>query len=113
MIVDDDPVIRTLISDIAESAGHTVEAFEKGEDCLHSMDNALPDVLILDLQMPGMNGIDVLKQLRQNTRTAGVPVIMLSANSDSPMVLDQSVHADLYLQKPFKVAEFLSVLDKK
>jgi len=111
IVVDDDPVIRSLISEIISSFGHTVEAFENGETCLEKLLTELPDVLVLDLQMPGMDGNQVLAKLRDNKRTADVPVIMLSANSDAASDSPTSLRADRYVQKPFNVTDFISALE--
>ena len=112
LVVDDDPVIRSLLSDIASSFGHRVEAFENGEACLTKLITELPDVIILDMQMPGMNGLEVLRRLKADQRTAAVPVIMLSANSDSAELSSDQAQADRYVQKPFNVGEFMAALDK-
>lgn len=111
LIVDDDPVIRMLVSEIVESFGHTVTSLENGADCLSQLKQDVPDVLILDLQMPDMTGLEVLKQLKLDSRTSAVPVIMLSANSDSENLSKGEVKADQYLQKPFNLSDFKKALE--
>ena len=112
LIVDDDPVIRMLVSEILESFGHSVTTLESGSSCLSSLKQDLPDVLILDLQMPDMTGLEVLKQLKADSRTSSVPVIMLSANSDSENLSKDEIRADQYLQKPFNLSEFKKALEQ-
>ncbi len=112
LIVDDDPVIRILVSEIVQSFGHSVTVLESGSSCLSELSKNLPDVLILDLQMPDMSGLDVLKQLKSDMRTSALPVLMLSANSDSEKLAEEEVKADQYLQKPFNLGEFKRALEK-
>ena len=81
MIVDDDPVIRVLVSDYLAAFGHEITVAEGGPACLRRLEEQVPDVLFLDLQMPEMNGLEVLQHIRTNPRTAAVRVIMMSANS--------------------------------
>ena len=110
MVVDDDPVIRALISEIVLTTGNVVEACESGAACLDALAVETPDLVVLDLQMPGMTGIDVLEKIRADEKTAALPVILLSANSDSPMIKEADVKADHYMQKPFDVKEFMQVI---
>ncbi len=111
LIVDDDPVIRMLVTDIVSSFGHSVESSENGKDCLVRLTEGLPDIIFLDLQMPGMNGMEVLKQIRNDARTASVPVVMLSANSEVQSLGASDCQPDFYISKPFALADFLKVLN--
>lgn len=73
----------------------------------------LPDILILDLQMPGMTGLDVLERIRADVRTAAISVIMLSANSDAGENSTSNCRADRYLMKPFNVMEIVQALEEQ
>jgi len=111
MIIDDDPVIRMLVSEMVTSLGHSVETAENGSEALSRLDNGRPDIIILDFQMPDMTGLDVLTRIRENPLTQGLPVIMLSANSSAASLGDdQGVAADCYLEKPFKMGDFISAI---
>ena len=110
LIVDDDPVIRALVSDIISSLGHSVEALASGADCISRLSHDVPDMLFLDLQMPDMTGFEVLKSIRDNADTAALPVVMLSANEDCASNAPEGPRPDEYLQKPFEMRELLSVL---
>jgi CheY-like chemotaxis protein len=111
LIVDDDPVIRMLVSEYLAYHGHNVEVLEDGRLCLERVKASAPDILILDMLMPEITGSEVLQNLRSDPATAGLPVIMLSA--DKRMAEDSdSVRADCYLQKPFDIKDFLAAIDE-
>lgn len=111
MLADDDPVIRMLVKDYLEAHGLTVSEAACGRDCLKLTEESVPDLLVLDFIMPDMNGIEVLKALSTETGRAPMPVIMLSADSDTAtMAARENVHADRYLQKPFELAVLLETI---
>ena len=112
LVVDDDPVIRALVSDTLVACGHAVESVEGGSQCLDRLRSGhLPDLVILDLLMPDMSGVEVLRGIRNSTHTSKLPVIMLSANSDAETIFDsEHIRANYYLKKPFKLDEILTVI---
>ena len=111
LVVDDDPVIRMLVSDYLSAFGHAVDTADCGSLCLEKLEGELPDCLILDLQMPGMNGFEVLKSIRENPRTKGLRVLLLSANSEtSKLAEDSPFQPNQYLNKPFEIKELLKAI---
>ena len=111
LIVDDDPVIRTLVGDYLGAYGFEIELLESGGSCLAALKNRIPDLLIVDLQMPDMTGIEVLKRIRENALTAPLKVILLSANNTTESLATQSgVKADYYLEKPFDMKVLLGLV---
>jgi len=108
LIVDDEPQIRRALRTALAGHGYQVEVAEDGETALTALAARLPDVVVLDLVMPGVNGFDVLRL----TRTwSTVPIIVLSARGqerDKVEALD--LGADDYLTKPFGMAELLARL---
>jgi len=111
LVVDDDPVIRALLGDYVAKFGHNVEVQASGADCLQSIAQSQPDIIVLDLQMPDMSGAEVLAKLRADPKTAHLPIIMLSANENSSSVGSQEIHADRYMQKPFNMKEILGAIE--
>jgi two-component system KDP operon response regulator KdpE len=106
LVVDDEPQIRRAVRAGLERAGHTVAQAENGEEALDLAAEHPPELVVLDLAMPGMDGIEVCRQLRQWTR---VPVIVLSVREgedDKIAALDAG--ADDYLTKPFSTGELLA-----
>lgn len=102
LIVDDEEDIRELIRyNLEKEAYRTVEA-SSGEQAIAQAERHLPDLLILDLMLPGVNGIDVCRQLKSSERTEKIPVLMLTAkNEESDVIIGLEVGADDYLTKPF------------
>lgn len=110
VIVDDDPMIRFLVQEYLKASGFTVEAFESGKDALAALDTLTPNLVVLDLQMPQMNGIEVLEHLRANPSTANIPVLMLSANAGEAQTMS-TVVANAYLEKPFQMHALLAAVE--
>jgi two-component system alkaline phosphatase synthesis response regulator PhoP/two-component system response regulator VicR len=85
-----------------ERQGYQVVTAFDGESCLLKVEAERPDVCLLDAAMPGMDGFEVLKRIRQNPETKRLPVIMLGAPGKNPEVFEgDSDGADLYLTEPF------------
>lgn len=107
--VEDDIHIQQLIKYNLESAGYRIMLFESGEALLKECTNAVPDLFILDIMLPGMDGFEVCRLLRQNPRTKNIPIIMLTAKTDEfDKVLGLELGADDYITKPFSVRELLA-----
>lgn len=112
LVVDDDPVVRILVSEYLTAQGYSVEALESGGACLDRLAKSLPDIVVLDLMMPEMSGIEVLQRIRSNPSTNTLPIIMLSADQDSSTVASaHHVSADSYVQKPFGMRDILGALE--
>ena len=98
-LVDDDENIVTSVSLALESQGHTVRAYHDGASGLAALENDPPDLVILDVKMPRMDGMEVLRRLR---RTSDVPVIILTSKDDEiDELLGFNLGADDYMHKPF------------
>ncbi|MCU0857103.1 MAG: response regulator [Pontiellaceae bacterium] len=76
--IDDDPFVTTLYRTRLSSEGYRVEIANNGSEALEKLNSILPDLIVLDLNMPGLNGVDVLKQFRSRSETADTPVIIFS-----------------------------------
>lgn len=107
--VEDEMHIQQLIKYNLEAAGYRVITFESGENLLKEVSNTVPDLFILDLMLPGIDGLEICRQLRQNPRTKTAPVIMLTAKSEEfDKVLGLELGADDYMTKPFSVRELVA-----
>ncbi len=104
IIVEDDASIRTMLEYYFKSMGHQVEAHESGEELFaHEVQG---DIALLDVMLPGMDGLEIVRRLRQDPATAKLPIIMLTARQtemDKVTALDAG--ADDYITKPFGVME--------
>ena len=111
LVVDDDPVVRLLVNEFLSSQGYEVQAVESGSECMDTLSQTKPDVIVLDLLMPEMNGIEVLKKIRGNPDTAKLPIVMMSSDFDTEAITNSyHVNADGYVQKPFGMRDILSAL---
>lgn len=106
LLVDDDSQILTFVSRQLRNVGYRVELARNGEEALERAAETLPDLVILDLRMPVLDGIDTLKRLRE---WSSMPVIVLSARNEEKLKVEAlDLGADDYLTKPFSVAELLA-----
>jgi DNA-binding response OmpR family regulator len=109
LVTEDDPDIRKLIAISLERAGHVVEQAEDGETALAQAQANPPDLIIVDVMMPGITGLEVAEVLAADARTATVPILMLSARGQAHDVdrgLASGAHA--YVIKPFSPRELVS-----
>lgn len=103
-IVDDDPMTRKVVGDVLLWAGYEVESYADGRTALAGLRAAPPAAVLLDLWMPGLDGLAVCRALRAEPGTSSVPVIMLTGSTDEEdQVLGFEVGADDYITKPWAV----------
>ncbi len=106
LVVDDEPAIASLIEIHLLSEGYQVQKAENGPDALDLLHGQIFDLVILDVMMPGMNGLEVCRQIREQWNT---PILMLSAKSeDVDKILGLKTGADDYLTKPFNPLELVA-----
>jgi two-component system KDP operon response regulator KdpE len=104
--VDDEPQIRRVMLSTLTSQGYTIKEAKTGEEALESLRKERPDLILLDVNMPGMGGIDTCREIR---RTLDVPIIMLTVrNAERDKVLALDAGADDYVVKPFGIEELLA-----
>ena len=109
LIVDDEDNIRMLVRFNLEKAGYEVFEAEDGRKAIEMAINLAPDIIILDLMLPGIDGLEVCRNLKRNPRTAALPIIMLTAKSDEiDRVIGLELGADDYMTKPFSQRELVA-----
>jgi two-component system alkaline phosphatase synthesis response regulator PhoP len=107
--VEDDDNIRELTLYALRGAGFDAEGFAEGATALARAAEAPPDLILLDIMLPGEDGVQILKRLRQNRRTQKLPVIFLTAKgAEYDRIAGLDAGADDYITKPFSVMELLS-----
>ena len=108
-IVDDDRSIRELIAYTLRNTGFEAEGFESGKEMFAAIDNKLHRLILLDIMLPGDDGITILKKLRSNAATKRIPIIMVTAkDAEYDKVLGLDCGADDYIAKPFGMMELIS-----
>lgn len=107
--VEDDADIRELIEYTLKTAGFEVRGFEDGASLFEALENAKPQLILLDIMLAGMDGLKILKQLRGKSATADIPVIMVTAKGDRlDKVRGLDCGADDYVTKPFDILELIA-----
>lgn len=108
-LVEDEAHIQQLIQYNLEAAGFLVSVFGNGEDMLRQCGVMLPDLFVLDLMLPGIDGLEICRRIRNDTRMRGLPVIFLTARGEEfDRVLGLELGADDYITKPFSVRELVA-----
>lgn len=109
LIVDDDPFNLDLLEQELTEQEYIIERANDGQEGLEKVESFLPDVILLDYMMPKMNGIEVVKRLKQDQRFKGIPVVLLTAKgSQKDKVEGLDAGADDYVAKPFDALELLA-----
>ncbi len=104
LVIDDDPGMLELMEAYFSQQGYRVFGVRNGEDALGTLDDTQPDLIILDLVLPGMGGLDVLRQLKQILPR--VPVVMVSGHGQAPNIVESMRRgASDFLPKPFELEE--------
>lgn len=115
VVADDDETIRKVVEFNLTEQGWDVQAFADGDDCwahLESRDSHPPDLLVLDVMMPDLDGISVLERIRGHEALADLPVVMLtSRNREEDIVQALEAGADDFVAKPFSEAELVGRIE--
>lgn len=110
MIVEDEPSIFNLIETLLRAKGYDVQVAPDGNKALQSMPDFKPDLVLLDIMIPGVDGLEVCKIVKEHPETKSTKVVMLtSSKSEEAMDQAMSAGADWYIAKPFKID---AVIDK-
>ncbi len=109
LVVEDDPDIADLLRHFLERAEHDVDVLTQGTDALERVRTQTPDLVILDRMLPGVDGLEICRQLRAQPQTADMPVIMVTARAEeSDRIVGLELGADDYITKPFSAKEVVA-----
>jgi DNA-binding response OmpR family regulator len=111
LVVDDEPEILAFLDAVLSEEKYEVKNAQNAQDAFACMDNVVPDALVLDLMMPGVDGFEVIRRVRADSRLAAVPIFVLSG-CDDPASIQRGLQlgADQYLAKPFAPWELVARL---
>lgn len=114
LVVDDMPAIREPIAASLRMSGYKTDAARNGREALEAMKARRPDLVLLDVSMPGLSGIDVLEAMRADPATASVPVILLTAETDKDCILAAARWGvrDYLLKSSFSLPQLLARIRK-
>jgi len=111
LVVEDDPSLRAMLRLIFELAGYEVAEAAHGRAALDLIRGPqLPDIVLTDLMMPVMNGNEFIRRLRSESRTASIPIVVMSANAEAAEGVQASELADALMSKPFIVANLVELV---
>ena len=118
LVVDDEEDILELLKYNLSREGYKVSCASSGEETLRAVQSGIPDLIVLDLMLPGIDGLDVARQLKSDPKTRDVPIVMLTAKGEeADIVAGLELGADDYITKPFSprvlVARVKAVLRRK
>ena len=109
LVVEDDRDIADLVERYLQKAGFSIELLSSGRDALKAIADRTPDLLILDLMLPHVDGLEICRAVRSEPRTAAIPIIMLTARADeSERIVGLEIGADDYVAKPFSPNELVA-----
>lgn len=111
LVVDDEPDILETISEILNLEGYTVFTARNGNECLEKLDDIIPDIILLDIMMPGLTTKEILDQIEQDERLKDTKIIFITAvgmtEAEKEELLSREKVVD-FIQKPFELDELLS-----
>ena len=114
MVVDDSESTCTLLEHICREEGYEVYSFRTGEACLKSLEDALPDLILLDISLPGASGLEICRKIKQHPRANATPIIFLSTNASSVDKVEAFKQGCVdYVTKPFFPAELLARINSQ
>lgn len=118
LIVEDEPDILELVSFNLSKENYNVIGVSSGDDVISTTKSEMPDLIVLDLMLPGINGLDICKLLKKDTATQNIPIVMMTAKSEeADIVTGLELGADDYITKPFSprilLARVRAVLRRK
>ncbi len=114
LVVDDEPGIRYILRKMLENAGHEVIGVESGEMCLEKFDEAQPDLILMDIMMPGIDGWETCRTIKELRPHDPTPVSMLSVRSDHDDLKKsfEYARADAHLAKPIDMTKVLETVER-
>lgn len=111
LVVDDDPGLLLAVSETLRAEGYDVKTARRGAEALVIVAQSLPDLIISDIRMPGMDGYQLVRNLRSNARTRLVPIVFLTAKDEiADRITGFRTGVDAYLTKPFEPEELAAIV---
>ncbi|MEI6180251.1 MAG: response regulator [Chloroflexales bacterium] len=110
-IIDDDLALQTVLEYALRSAGYNVVLAPDGEEGLRQLETLTPDLVISDIMMPNMDGVEVFQQLKERLQDQGIPIMIMTALNRKPWFADLEAEGAVILQKPFEVERLIAMIN--
>jgi DNA-binding response OmpR family regulator len=110
LAVDDDPEISSLVQYTLESLGHEVKVCDNGRDVMDTLKSFKPQLLILDVMLPGIDGYSLTNQITEDAETQNIPIIVLSALEPSRTMFQRFTQVAAFMTKPFNTDDFMEAV---
>lgn len=110
-VIDDDVSLQTVLEMALQQAGYRVETASDGEEALGRLETLQPDMVITDVMMPMMDGVEFFSNIRERLRYEGIPIIIMTALGRKPWFADLEAEGAVIVQKPFDVDQLVSLVD--
>ena len=111
LVIDDDPDIGVMIKLMLEFKGYSVKITDRGKNIAGMLRDNTIDLIIMDMLLSGINGVDICRQLKQSAETACIPLIMISAHPNAKEICLEA-GADEFISKPFDMQDILTKIDR-
>src|SRR5688500_15156131 len=112
LLVDDDAGLRALLRTTFEAVDVELEEADNAASAIGALERAKPDVIVLDVRMPGMDGLELCRRIKSDPRTQDVAVVLLTGSNGSSREAGEAAGCDAFIQKPFSPLELLSVVER-
>ncbi len=112
LVVDDEEDIRLTVGQILQASGYEVVSAENGWECLEKLECEQPDLVILDIMMPGLSGWDVAARIKDHAQWSKIPIVFLTAKGDDMSVCMGGLASEEYIVKPFDVVKLKASIDR-
>lgn len=113
LIADDEPNIVTALEFLLKRAGYDVRAAANGEEALALVESYAPDLVLIDIMMPGKSGYEVCQRMRERPEWRHIKIVMVTAKGrEAEVSKGMSLGADLYVTKPFSTQELIAAIDR-
>ncbi len=111
LVIEDDPIERQVLLQALKNSGYVSYGAQTGEEGLTLFKKVKPDVVLLDVVLPGIDGWDVLKKIKSGPLSRKVPVIMITAKSENTdKITGYEIGADFYVTKPYNISKLLPII---
>jgi len=111
LVVDDEPTISEIVSRYLERAGYETQTADDGAEALEAIGRFRPDLVVLDLMMPGIDGLEVLRRVRERPASRTAVILLTAKGEESDRIIGLRLGADDYVVKPFSPAELVARVD--